>query len=63
VCLLCASGNRIYRETPAVEEGGVEVWELLLDDIPRFKSFMTTAKKSKVPCEKESAPHHHSTLL
>ena len=51
--------RRIYRETPAgavaseedSQEGQEETWELLLDDMSRFRLFMSTAKKSKVPCE------------
>ena len=51
-----SSPCRIYRETPAgvsedSPEEQEEKWELLLDDMPRFRLFMSTAKKSKVPCE------------
>ena len=56
---------RIYRETPAgvaasekdSQEGQEETWELLLDDMPRFRLFMSTAKKSKVPCEYLTTVH------
>ena len=58
---------RIYRETPAgvaaseedSQEGQEETWELLLDDMPRFRLFMSTAKKSKVPCAYLTTLHTH----
>ena len=42
---------RIYRETPAIEEGDVEQWDLMLDDMIGFKKFMKIAMKSTVPSE------------